>query len=219
MWNGSIPPNIHRKEMVDTQLRSRDIRDERILRIMEYLPRERFIPAAENEYACEQAYQDQPLPIGCGQTISQPYMAALMTQSLDVRPEHRILEIGTGYGYQTAILALLAQKVYTLEILEELSRQARANVSDMGIHNVEYYVGDAWLGWPEKIQFDRILVAAVAEQIPAILLDQLAEKGKMVIPLGEADHQTLFLLEKHQRQIKKIFLCHCRFVKLIHKEL
>ncbi len=203
--------------MVDTQLRSRGIRDERILQIMETLPRERFIPPAENDAESQRAYLDQPLPIGFGQTISQPYIVALMTQSLDIQPEHQVLEIGTGYGYQTAILAQLARKVYTMELIEELSQQARINVSGVGLANVEYCVGDAWHGWPGKICFDRILVAAVAEEIPDVLLEQLAVTGKMVIPLGEGEQQILYLIENQEKQIKKTFLCYCRFVKLIRQ--
>jgi len=212
-----LKADLHRKKMVDTQLRSRGIRDERILQIMETLPRERFIPAAENDAEGQRAYLDQPLPIGFGQTISQPYIVALMTQSLDIQPEHQVLEIGTGYGYQTAILAQLARKVYTMEIIEELSRQARINVSGVGLANVEYFVGDAWHGWPGEIHFDRILVAAVAEEIPDMLLEQLAVTGKMVIPLGEGEQQILYLIEKQENQIKKTFLCYCRFVKLVRQ--
>jgi protein-L-isoaspartate(D-aspartate) O-methyltransferase len=200
--------------MVENQLRCRGISDERVLQIMNSLPRERFIP----ENSRDLAYLDQPVAIGNGQTISQPYIVALMTEKLQIQPHHLVLEIGTGCGYQTAILAQLARKVYTVELINELAQLGRKNVMDAGISNVEYHIGDGCLGWSVKMQFDRILIAAVAEEVPPALFEQLAEDGKMVIPVGYGENQRLLLFEKQAQQIQETTLCYCRFVKLIHKE-
>ena len=166
---------------------------------------------------------DQPVPIGHGQTISQPYIVALMTEKLDVQPHHRLLEIGTGCGYQTAILADLAHKVYTIERIEALTDRARRTLGDLAITNVEYQVGDGSLGWPQPLeklpesppQFDRILAAAAAPDVPQNLLAQLADDGKMVLPVGASGGQELILLQKQGKKIKKTFLCYCRFVPLV----
>jgi len=200
--------------MIEYQIRRRNIADDRVLQVMAQLPRHLFIPP-ENR---SQAYLDQPVPIGLGQTISQPYIVALMTEKLQIQPQHLVLEIGTGCGYQTAILAKLARKVYTIEYLEELSRHGQENLVALGITNVEYRVGNGREGWPGELRFDRILVAAAAEFTPPVLLERLADNGKMVIPIGEPAGQKLMLLEKSGHDINSIretMLCYCRFVKLV----
>jgi len=195
-------------------MRRRNIADERVLKVMAQLPRHLFIPP-ENR---SQAYLDQPVSIGLGQTISQPYIVALMTEKLQIQPQHLVLEIGTGCGYQTAILAKLARKVHTIEYLEELSRRGQENLAALGITNVEYHIGNGREGWPGELRFDRILVAAATEFIPPVLLEQLADNGKMVIPIGEPAGQKLILLEKvggDINSIRETMLCYCRFVKLV----
>jgi len=199
--------------MVQNQLRSRGITDERVLRVMEELPRHDFIPSQ----CRSEAYLDQPVSIGWGQTISQPYIVALMTEKLHLASQHEVLEVGTGCGYQTAILARLVHKVYTIELRESLARQGRDHVERQGITNAKYYIGDGWKGWPEPRQFDRVLVAAAAEKIPAALLEQLAEGGRMVIPVGKMTGQKLLLVTKKNQQVEEKNLCYCRFVKLQHE--
>lgn len=204
-----------RRLMVQLQLRPRGIDDENVLRAMEQVPRHLFIPAQRRH----EAYQDSPVPIGQGQTISQPYIVALMTQSLQVESHHRVLEVGTGCGYQTAILSRLIQKVYTIELLQEIAQIGRENLTALGFNNIEYHIGNAQLGWPttttpSPIPFDRIIVTAGADVVPEKLLEQLAEGGKMVIPVGLTNGQKLILLEKRQGKIEEEFLCYCRFVKL-----
>ncbi|MBN2210834.1 MAG: protein-L-isoaspartate(D-aspartate) O-methyltransferase [Sedimentisphaerales bacterium] len=206
------PDDLFRtRRMVADQIRSRDVRDERVLGVMECTPRGHFVPPSRRE----QAWLDQPVPIGHGQTISQPYIVGLMTEKLDVRPEHEVLEIGTGCGYQTVILAQLCRRVFTMEYIEALGQQGRANVEALGLSNVEYAIGDGHKGWPTKRTFDRILVAAAAEQIPLQLLAQLADEGKMVLPIGPPSDQQLMLLEKTTGGVKQTLLCYCRFVPLV----
>ena len=221
-----------RQQMVGQQLQGRGIVDEGVLGVMSWLPRQHFIPA---EFRGE-AYRDQPVAIGWGQTISQPFIVALMTEKLQVAPGHRVLEIGTGCGYQTAILARLAGWVYTVERIESLYNQARRNLAVFDFSNIIYQLGDGAQGWSGAEDeglglgkaedrgaelFDRILVAAAAETMPAGLLDQLAVDGKMVIPVGSVHNQKLLLLEKYldrkkQSKVKETLLCYCRFVKLVH---
>jgi len=215
--NDSISDISNRRDMVEHQLRCRNITDQNVLRVIEQLPRQHFIPPETRHLA----YGDYPVNIGHGQTISQPYIVALMTEKLQLAPEHNVLEIGTGCGYQTAILAKLVKKVYTIELIEQLAKFGRDNVLALGIDNVEYHIGDGRKGWPaelspgkQKMHFDRILVAAAAQAVPAELLDQLTDNGKMVIPIGGHIDQRLILLEKHGSQIDQELLCYCRFVKL-----
>jgi protein-L-isoaspartate(D-aspartate) O-methyltransferase len=189
---------------------------------MNELPRHGFIP---EEHRTE-AYLDQPVPIGHGQTISQPYIVALMTEKLDVQPHHHVLEIGTGCGYQTAILAELVHKVYSIERIEALMSRARRILAELAITNVEYQVGDGSWGWPQPLKtksespplFDRILAAAAAPEVPQTRLAQLADNGKMVLPVGATGGQELLLLQKQAKKIKKTFLCYCRFVPLVSDE-
>jgi protein-L-isoaspartate(D-aspartate) O-methyltransferase len=203
---------IARQSMVRFQIAGRSITDKRVLAVMEQIPREEFITA---EYG-QQAYDDNPLPIGMGQTISQPYIVALMTQELELAAEHEILEIGTGSGYQTAVLANLCRKVYTIERLSQLQEYAQACLGRLKIENVEFYAGDGTKGWPDEKQFDRIIVTAAAPKIPLPLIDQLKIGGKIVIPIGSAYAQELVCgtkTESGKVAIKNI--CGVRFVKLI----
>jgi protein-L-isoaspartate(D-aspartate) O-methyltransferase len=169
-----------RRRMVDEQLAARDIRDQRVLEVMRRVPRHEFVP---EDYR-DRAYIDAPLPIGEGQTISQPYIVAFMTQALDVQPEHRVLEIGTGSGYQTAVLASLAKTVYTIEIVPSLAERARLTLDRLGFRNVHVRTGDGYLGWPEEAPFDRVMVTAAPPAVPKALVDQLKVGGLMAIPVG-----------------------------------
>jgi protein-L-isoaspartate(D-aspartate) O-methyltransferase len=168
--------------------------NERVMAVMRRVPRHGFVPAELAPYA----YADQPLPIGFDKTISQPFIVALMTDLLDVGAEDRVLEIGTGLGYHTAILAELAGQVYTIELIEELAERARKRFESLGLGNVAARVGNGENGWPEHAPFDRILVCAASELIPAMLLKQLKPGGKMVVPTGMPDSQTLMLVEKSE---------------------
>lgn len=214
------PEALHgRRQMVAQQLRSRGITDERVLHVMDDLPRHHFIPH-EQRHA---AYLDQPVPIGYDQTISQPYIVALMTQNLLLRQSHTVLEIGTGCGYQTAILARLTRQVYTIERIESLAVQARRNLNSLGIDNVLYHVGDGARGWPHPpgdpagraLQFDRILVAAAASTIPPALVNQLGPTGRLIMPVGSPEHQQLQLIERIDDKTVERMLCYCRFVRLV----
>jgi protein-L-isoaspartate(D-aspartate) O-methyltransferase len=168
---------------------------ERVLEVMRDVPRHEFVPA--NIQAM--AYVDSPLPIGFGKTISQPFIVALMTDLLDVHSEDRVLEVGTGLGYQAAVLARLAKTVYTVEIIEDLARQAEKNLSALGYDNIQIGIGDGSAGWPEHAPFDKILVAAAPELIPTALLNQLKPGGRMVVPAGIEDAQQLILVEKDEQ--------------------
>jgi len=170
-----------RKAMVNTQIAARGIKDERILRAMEDVPRDFFV---DPRFRAD-AYADRPVPIGRGQTMTQPYVAALMTELLDIQPSDRILEIGTGSGYESALLSRLAREVYSIEILPDISAGAQSRLRSLGCANVHFRVGDGYLGWPEAAPFDGILVTAAPRRIPPALIDQLARNGRMVIPVGD----------------------------------
>lgn len=200
-----------RKAMLRDQLRARGIRSDRVLEAMGRVPREHFIPT---EFQAE-AYADGALPIDCGQTISQPYIVALMTEALELSGQERVLEIGTGSGYQTAVLAELAREVVSVERHAKLSGQAAAALQALGYENVVFEVGDGSLGWLQRAPYDRIVVTAAAIEAPPALLDQLAEGGILVIPLGDADAQMLRQLRKTGGKIKHRDLSPCRFVPLI----
>jgi protein-L-isoaspartate(D-aspartate) O-methyltransferase len=200
-----------RQHMLRFDLRGRDITDPEVLQVMAKVPRERFVPA---EYEA-QAYDDRPLPIGQDQTISQPYIVALMTQALAVTSDCEVLEIGTGSGYQTAVLARLASKVYTVERLEGLSRFAQGILGELGVDNVEFHVGDGTLGWPVPRTFERIMVTAAVQEVPGPLLDQLNLDGLLIVPVGSASVQTLVLYRKTQTGTVHRDLCAVRFVRLI----
>jgi protein-L-isoaspartate(D-aspartate) O-methyltransferase len=202
---------INRQTMIDCHLRGRDIRDSRVLDAMRRVPREGFIP---QKYASS-AYDDNPLPIGMGQTISQPYIVALMTQCLELCGGEEVLEIGTGSGYQCAILASLATKVYTVERFSELSEQAQAALGELDYQNIEFAVGDGSCGWPGEKQFDRIIVTAAVPEIPEPLQNQLKEGGLLVAPVGGLYTQELIVVKKESDLLATKTICGCRFVKLI----
>jgi protein-L-isoaspartate(D-aspartate) O-methyltransferase len=200
-----------RQQMVETQLRARDIRDERVLGAMGEVPRHEFVG---REYSNE-AYADHPIPIGNGQTISQPYIVALTLQALSLRPADKVLEIGTGSGYQTAALTLLASQVYSNERHPGLASRAQETLSRLGYSNVAISVADGTNGWAEFAPFDAIVVSAAAPEIPRPLFEQLREGGRMVIPVGPAEAQRLQLVGKVNGQPVVKVLQGCRFVPLV----
>jgi protein-L-isoaspartate(D-aspartate) O-methyltransferase len=181
---------------------------------MEQVPRERFLPLD----ARDSAFMDQASAIACGQTISQPFMVAIMTADLRLEPHHRVLEIGTGSGYQTAVLSRLAAGVYTIERIEPLLDAARELLESLGVANVFYRLGDGSVGWPQEAPFDRIVVTAGAPEIPRPLLDQLADGGRLVIPVGGAFEQTLTIVDRRGNQTREFPQFACRFVKLIGEQ-
>jgi protein-L-isoaspartate(D-aspartate) O-methyltransferase len=197
--------------MVDEQIVARGIKDGRVIDAMRRISRHLFVEEALQS----QAYNDYPLPIGYGQTISQPYMVALMTDALELKGHEQVLEIGTGSGYQTALLAILAEKVYSIERISELAARARKTLDELDCYNVEIKIFDGTYGWKEKAPFDAIMVTAGAPDVPQPLLDQLAIGGRIVIPVGEAGLQDLFTVTRTEREFVKKNLGGCRFVKLI----
>jgi protein-L-isoaspartate(D-aspartate) O-methyltransferase len=202
-----------RQRMVQQQLKPRGIKDERVLAGMAKVPREEFIPVA----ARPSAYEDGPLPIGYDQTISQPYIVAFMTEQLRPKPSDRVLEIGSGSGYQAAILAELVADVYTIDIVEPLAKTAEATLQRLGYKNVHIKVGDGYKGWPEEAPFDAIIVTCAPEKVPQPLVDQLKEGGRMVIPVGERFAQQLYLFEKKNGQLKESATLPVRFVPMLRE--
>lgn len=197
--------------MVENQLRARGIRDERLLHAMERVPRHEFVePSYRN-----QAYEDHPLPINAGQTVSQPYIVALMLEILRLDPSSNVLEIGTGSGYQTAILAEICAHVYSVERHPQLAYEAQETLSRMGFTNLTLRVGDGGQGLPEYAPFDAIVVSAAAKQIPVPLFEQLREGGRMIIPVGPPEAQELQLVRKREGKPLITLLEGCRFVPLI----
>jgi protein-L-isoaspartate(D-aspartate) O-methyltransferase len=199
-----------RQRMVAEQIRARDVRDPRVLDAMGRVPRERFVP----DEARSEAYDDHPVPIGHGPTISQPYIVAYMTEALRVERSHRVLEIGTGCGYQTAVLCELARDVYSVEVIAALSETARRRLDELGYRHVHLRVGDGHQGWPEHAAYDRILVAAAAEAVPPPLVDQLVDTGILVIPVG-VWNQELRVLQKHGDRLDLLATLAVRFVPLV----
>ncbi|TFG47415.1 MAG: protein-L-isoaspartate(D-aspartate) O-methyltransferase [Candidatus Brocadiia bacterium] len=200
-----------RKEMVRKDLHGRDIRDPGVLKVMGELAREEFLPSKYRS----QAYADGPVPIGMGQTISQPYIVALMTQELRLNPYCEVLEIGTGSGYQTAVLCSLVKRVYTVERYGQLSESAQAVLGRMGFGHVEFYVGDGSMGWPQERTFDRIMVTAAVPELPIELIKQLADGGLLIAPVGSGGVQDLIIYEKRGVKMSERSVCPVRFVKLI----
>lgn len=203
-----------RRRMIEQQMVARGISDPRVLRALDDVHREWFLPPD----LVHAAYDDRPLPVGFGQTISQPYIVACMTEMLRLERAHKTLEIGTGSGYQTAILARIASQVYTVERIAALADEARSRLTANGFDNVHYRVGDGSLGWPEAAPFDRILVTAAAPASPTSLLAQLADRGRMVIPLGDVGTQTLTVFERHGATLVERPNIGVRFVPLIGAE-
>ncbi|MGD9502353.1 MAG: protein-L-isoaspartate(D-aspartate) O-methyltransferase [Methyloceanibacter sp.] len=195
------------------QLRRRGIRDNDVLRAIERVPRDLFVDPEWEDYA----YRDEPLPIACGQTISQPYVVAYMTEKLGLDPRHKVLEIGTGSGYQAAVLSHLCRRVYTVERWRELQKAAEKRLTKLGITNVSTIIGDGWLGWPPQAPFDRIIVTAAAKEPPAALIEQLKVGGRMIIPLGGSrETQQLVQIDKTEAGLVEIPLLPVRFVPLVH---
>lgn len=186
------------------------IRDKRVLEAMRFVPRHEFIPRGQRRYA----YYDSPLPIGRGQTISQPYIVALMTELVRPKPEDRILEIGTGSGYQAAVLAVMVKEVYTIEIVKPLARRAESDLKRLGYTNVHVLAGDGYRGWPDKAPFDGVIVTAAPERIPQPLLDQLKEGGRLVIPVGPMSYQELVVIHKTERGPFREAVIPVRFVPM-----
>jgi len=199
-----------RERMIAEQIRARDVRDARVLAALGRIPRERFIPEPQRH----EAYDDHPVPIGFGQTISQPYIVAFMTDALRVEPSHRVLEVGTGCGYQTAVLSELAREVYSIEVIGELAERARQTLADLGCANVRIRTGDGHQGWAAHAPYDRILVAAAAETVPPALVEQLADTGVLVIPVG-VWHQELRVLQRHGDRLDLLATLPVRFVPLV----
>ena len=208
---GDAAANVERMEF-QLALRRRGISDQAVLRAMEEVPREHFVAAA----FIDSAYADRALPIACGQTISQPYVVGYMTEQLEVAPEHRVLEVGTGSGYQAAILSRLAREVVSIERYRTLGDQARQRLKTLGYANVTVVVGDGFAGAPERAPFDRIIVTAAAAEIPGALVEQLGEEGKLLLPLGPRNGpQHIIKLSKSNGELNRETLIAVRFVPLL----
>lgn len=198
-----------RREMVD-DIRARGVTDDAVLAAVGSVPRHLFVPEDERRHA----YEDHPLPIGLGQTISQPYIVALMTSLLDLRPDSRVLEVGTGSGYQAAVLSRLAGQVYSMEILPPLGERASRTLAEQGYKNVQVRVGDGYKGWPDAAPFDAIIVTAAPPTIPAPLLDQLKKGGKMVIPVGKAYQDLVMMTRRGDGGFDRTNVLPVRFVPM-----
>ena len=203
--------SVARRRMVEEQIEKRGIRDPEVLAAMREVPRHLFV----GEALRDRAYGDHPLPVGGGQTISQPYIVALMTEELRVLPEHTVLEIGTGSGYQAAVLARLAQRVLTVERMPELARRARANLDLLGVKNVATRLGDGTWGWREQAPFPRIMITAAAPSVPRPLINQLVEGGILVAPVGTPDYQMLRRFTRRGEELETEDICPCTFVPLL----
>ena len=202
-----------RKTMVRNQIQWRGINNRQVLEAMLKVPRHKFVPDMYIEYA----YEDTPLPIGDGQTISQPYIVAFMTDELELKPSDKVLEIGTGSGYQAAVLAEICETVYTIEIFESLGLKAKKLLDEMGYNNIKVKIGDGYQGWEEYGPFDAIIVTCSPKEIPQPLKDQLAEGGRMIIPIGKKYTQELVLLRKKNGKIKQHAILPVRFVPMINE--
>ncbi len=204
-------PTEKHEQMIQDQIIARGIHDRRVIEAMEWLPRERFFPDEIQSHA----YDDAAAPIGHGQTISQPYVVALMTEALQLHPEHKVLEIGTGSGYQTAILANLCKSVDTIERIKSLLDDAFERLMNLGIRNVSYHFGDGSFGWPKNAEYDRIIITAAAPSVPEAIASQLKEGGIIVAPIGERQDQSLYRFTKKNGLLESQFLLQVRFVPLI----
>jgi protein-L-isoaspartate(D-aspartate) O-methyltransferase len=210
------PFSAARRQMIEHHLKGRDITSPAVLQAMTDVPRHRFVPSSLQSLA----YADRPLPIGNGQTISQPYIVALMTQLLKMRPSDRVLEIGTGCGYQAAVLAQLSNKVYTIEIVKPLARKAQILLSELGYQNVFVKAGDGFDGWPEKAPFDKIILTCAVKEMPPALVAQLKEGGCIIAPLGSPGSvQQLVMATKEKGQLKQKKVLPVRFVPMTGKAL
>lgn len=201
--------------MIQTQVIDRGIRDQRVIDALRATPRDRFF----GKVGRDEAYADRAAPIGFGQTISQPYIVALMSQRLEVQPQHKVLEIGTGSGYQTAVLSKLAQEIYTVERVKPLLDDAWERLMDLGLRNIHFRHADGTLGWEEAAPFDRIMITAGAPQLPMhLLLSQLKDGGLAVLPVGPEDEQMLVQVKRNGQKLETTDISPCRFVKLIGHE-
>ncbi len=203
-----------RNQMVEEQIKKREIKDPKVLEAMRSVKRHEFVP----EYNRHLAYSDRPLPIGHDQTISQPYIVALMTDYLNIKKGDKVLEVGTGSGYQAAVLSEITSKVYSIEIVEELAKRARKTLADHGYENVRIKIGDGFKGWEEHAPYDGIIVTASPSEVPPPLKEQLAEGGRMIIPVGGPIFQNLALLEKEKGEIKRTEVSGVRFVPMVDDE-
>lgn len=199
-----------RESMIADQLIARGIKDERVLAAMRTVPRHELVPSELRD----RAYEDRPLPIGYDQTISQPYIVAFMTEVLRVQPTDRVLEIGTGSGYQAAILGKLAAEVYSIEIVEPLAERARADLARLGFTNVHVRAGDGYRGWPDAAPFDAVIVTCAPDHVPEPLVAQLKEGGRMIIPVGDRYGQRLYLLEKRAGKVEQRAVLPVMFVPM-----
>lgn len=201
-----------REHMVKQQIMARGVEEPRVLEAMRKVPRHLFVPEKYRAFS----YRDHPLPIGQGQTISQPYIVAFMTEALDLKPDEKVLEIGTGSGYQAAILAELVKEVYTIEIVEKLGKRARQTLEMLGYKNIHVKIGDGYMGWPEKAAFDAVIVTCAPEQIPEALVQQLNDGGRMIIPVGKAGAiQELVRAVKKKGKLKTKEVMRVRFVPMV----
>ena len=212
LQRGASDFEAERRRMVSQQLEARDIRTARVLDAMRTVPRHLFVPEPQRA----DAYIDSPLPIGYEQTISQPYIVAFMTQALDVQSNHVVLEIGTGSGYQAAVLGLLANRVYTIEIVAPLAERARSALAGLGYRNIEVRTGNGYLGWPEHAPYDRIMVTAAPDEIPPALVQQLKIGGLMAIPVGRGTQQLL-ILRRTAKGMETLTTLPVRFVPMTGK--
>lgn len=203
-----------RATMVKTQIERRGVKDEKVLNAMRKVERHKFVP----EQHIEHSYEDRPLPIGEGQTISQPYIVALMTEVLDLDSTKKVLEVGTGSGYQAAVLAEICDSVYSIEIVEVLGKRSKKLLSELGYENVKVKVGDGYKGWEEYSPFDGVIVTCAPSHVPQPLIDQMAENGKMVIPVDVAFGQDLILLKKEGGKLKKESIIPVRFVPMTKED-
>lgn len=199
-----------RKKMVETQIVARDIKDKRVLDAMQSVPRHRFVP----EEFQAQSYEDYPIPIGDDQTISQPYIVAFMSEGLRLKPDDKVLEIGTGSGYQSAILSRLAKEVFSVEILEQMGRRAQQTLAALGYTNVQVKIGDGYQGWPEKAPFNAIIVTAAPDHIPQALIDQLAPGGRLIVPVGTGWQSLVRVTRTASGKFERETLLPVRFVPM-----
>jgi protein-L-isoaspartate(D-aspartate) O-methyltransferase len=205
---------VARQHMVETQIKGRGVTDSRVTEVMSSVPRHEFVPENYRTHA----YEDHPLPIGYGQTISQPYIVAFMTEQLRPQPTDRVLEIGTGSGYQAAVLSKLVAEVYTIEIVKPLAQRAEMDLRRLNYSNVKVKAGDGYKGWPEHAPFDAIIVTAAPDHVPQPLIDQLKEGGRMIIPVGGREMQQLYLLEKHAGKLTQRAVLPVNFVPLTREK-
>jgi len=202
-----------RKAMVESQLVARDITDEKVIRAFNLVERDKFVP---DEFK-KNSYEDHPLPIGDNQTISQPYIVALMVQLLKLEGNEKVLEVGTGSGYETAILCQIVKDVFTVECIDALSRNAQKILNETGYKNIHFKIGDGTQGWPQEAPFDRIIVSAASSKVPEPLLDQLNDPGRLVIPVGDRFNQNLIVINKEDGRLQTSNICGCSFVPLVGK--